>query len=130
MTRTFLAGLVLVVVLASCRRDDLPYSLDDLPDGDPGRGAVLFAEVIDGAPACSSCHAVEGRESSGPSLEKFGSMAGERVDGQSAEEYAFDSILRPAKHVVRGYSNVMYSDYGDRLSQQDTADLIAYLLSL
>lgn len=123
-------AMALVSLLAACRKDDLPYALNDLPDGDAARGAILFAQSIDGAPACSACHSIDGKASSGPTLENFGTVAGTRVGGQSAETYAFNSILRPAKHLVRGYSNVMYRDYADRLSQQDTADLIAYILSL
>jgi cytochrome c553 len=120
--------MLLVVLLVACSPNKLSFSLNDLPPGDAGRGATLFTQSIYSAPACSSCHATDGSRSVGPSLKGFGAEAGERVKGQSAAEYAFDSILRPSKHVVRGYSNVMYSTYGEKLPQQDIADLIAYLL--
>jgi hypothetical protein len=48
----------------------------------------------------------------------------------SAEEYAQTSILQPAAYLVSGFSNTMYNQYGQHLSQQDIADLIAYLLTL
>ncbi len=120
--------VALVVLLAACSPKKLPFSLNDLPPGDAGRGALLFTQSINSAPACSSCHTTDGTRSVGPSLKGFGEEAGDRVKNQSAAEYAFDSILRPSRHVVRGYSNVMYSQYGDKLSQQNIADLIAYLL--
>jgi cytochrome c553 len=120
---------VLTIALAGCRPDDPDYSVDDLPPGDAARGETLFSQSIDGAPACANCHAVDGSGGSGPSLDGFGAVAAERNDGQSAQEYAFTSIMRPAKYLVRGYSNVMYSDYADKLNQQDTADLIAYMLA-
>jgi mono/diheme cytochrome c family protein len=122
--------LALLGLLAACRPADLPYSADDLPAGEPARGATLFTTSLDGAPPCSACHALSGSGGSGPSLEGYGARAGDRVDGQSALEYSFYSLLRPAKHLVRGYSNTMYADYVDRLSQQDVADLIAYLHTL
>ena len=124
-----LAALV-AVALGGCAPKDLPYALDDLPAGDAGRGAALFTQTIGGTPACSACHSADGSSSSGPPLDGYGQAAGTRVKGQSAEEYSFYSILRPARHLVRGYSNVMYSQYADKLSQQDVADLIAYMLGL
>lgn len=130
MRNTILAALLLIALVTACRRDELSYGVADLPDGDAARGATLFAQSVDGAAACSACHATSGRGGSGPSLEGFGATAGQRVDNQSADTYAFNSILRPAKHLVRGYSNVMPGNYADKLSQQDVADLIAYLLSL
>ncbi|MGQ9849340.1 MAG: c-type cytochrome [Aggregatilineaceae bacterium] len=124
-------GIVSVaLLLAACAPEDLPYALEDLPMGDPTRGAVLFTQSLGGAPACANCHALDGGASSGPSLGGFGAVAAARVKGQSAAAYTFYSILRPAKHVVRGYSNVMPADYAGKLSAQDVADLIAYLLTL
>ncbi len=52
------------------------------------------------------------------------------MDDQSAEEYTFYSILRPSKYLVQGFSNVMPSNYEEKLSQQETADLITYMLTL
>ncbi|MCL4239384.1 MAG: c-type cytochrome [Anaerolineae bacterium] len=121
---------VVIAALWGCAPEDLPYSLGDLPAGDAGRGAALFTQSINGSPACSACHSTDGSSSSGPPLDGYGQAAGTRVKGQSAALYSFYSILRPAKHLVRGYSNVMYSQYADKLSQQDVADLIAYMLGL
>ena len=56
--------------------------------------------------------------------------AGQRVPGLSAEEYIRQSILEPSAYLVSGYRNIMYPLYKDKLSQQDLADLIAYLETL
>lgn len=124
-------GVVSVALfLAACAPEDPPYQLDDLLAGDAQRGATLFEQSVGGAPACISCHTLDGGASAGPSLDGYGTVAATRVKGQSAAAYTFYSILRPAKHIVRGYSNVMPADYAGKLSAQDVADLIAYLLSL
>ena len=122
--------VLLVLGVIACQPEDLGFDVNDLPDGDATRGAQIFTESINGTPACASCHAISGSEKSGPSLDDFGAVAAERVNDQDAETYTFYSILRPAKHIVRSYSNVMPSDYADKLSRQDIADLIAYLMSL
>lgn len=124
--------VLLLALFASiaCQPEDLGFGLDDLPPGDAARGAQIYTESINGAPACSACHAIDEGAKSGPSLGGYGAAAADRVSGQDAATYTFYSIVRPAKHVVRGYSNVMVSDYAEKLSRQDIADLIAYLVNL
>jgi mono/diheme cytochrome c family protein len=122
--------VLLMLGVLACQPEDLGFDVNDLPDGDAARGAQIFRESINGAPACATCHAVGGSAKSGPSLDNFGAVAADRVDDQDAETYTFYSILRPAKHIVSSYSNMMPSDYADKLSRQDIADLIAYLMSL
>jgi mono/diheme cytochrome c family protein/uncharacterized membrane protein len=119
-----------VLVLAACSSKGIGYQYSDLPTGDAVRGAELFSQSVDGAPACSSCHTLTGGQSVGPSLQDFAQVAGSRVKGQSAEVYTFYSILSPSKHLVQGFSNVMPSNYETKLSRQQTADLITYLLTL
>jgi mono/diheme cytochrome c family protein len=113
-----------MAVLIACSPNDLGFSYRDLPPGDPARGAAQFADT------CAHCHALDSSKSVGPSLAGYGAQAGERVRNQSAEEYTFFSILRPTQHTVQGYSNVMPKDFAEKLSKQQIADLIAYLLTL
>lgn len=47
----------------------------------------------------------------------------------SAEAYSVASILQPGDVVTPGYSNIMPSNYGQHLSDQELADLVAYVLS-
>jgi mono/diheme cytochrome c family protein len=101
-----------------------------LPAGDAARGAVWYTQSVNGAPACSVCHSLDGSALSGPTLQGYGAVASSRVAGESAEEYTYLSIVRPAQYLVPGYSNAMYAGYGRQLDPQQTADLIAYLLSL
>ncbi len=49
----------------------------------------------------------------------------------SAEQYLFESVVMPNASVVEGFQpNLMPQNYADRLSAQDAADLLAYMLSL
>lgn len=105
-------------------------TFDDLPQGSVERGAEWFAQSVNGAPSCVSCHSLDGVVLVGPSLQGYGRVAGERVEGLSAEDYTYSSIVRPAEHLVSGFGNVMYNQYERKLSAQQIADIIAYLLSL
>ena len=108
-----------------------------LPPGDAGRGKALS----EGALGCSSCHVLTAvgpkwpAEGGEPGI---GLRAEGRIDASgytgaatSAEQYLFESIVLPNAHVVEGFQpNLMPQNYADRLSAQDAADLIAYMLSL
>jgi cytochrome c2 len=117
-----LAGLV------ACSPDKPDFTFSDLPAGDADSGSKLFEQGVNDAPSCASCH--QGQGGIGPALAGIGEVAATRVDGESAEEYLFYSITRPAKYLVQGYSNVMYSDYASVYEPADIADLIAYLRDL
>ncbi|MBN1563436.1 MAG: cytochrome c [Anaerolineae bacterium] len=120
----FVVLLIAAALLSACSDDPLGYSYKDLPTGDAARGATVFTA------RCASCHALDEGRGPGPSLAGYGATAGSRVKNQSAADYTFNSILRPSKHLVQGFSNVMPSDYDEKLSRQEIADLIAYLLAL
>ncbi len=121
---------MMLMLAAACSSEEPKISLSDLPEGNAENGQVLFRTEIDDAPACSSCHRIDSSKNQGPGLGGFGDRAGRAVDDQSAKEYAYYSILRPSKHLVSGFSNLMYRDYEEKLSDQELADLIAYILSL
>ncbi len=124
----FLMLLATLLLVAACNSQ--PMDVSELPVGDPERGAVLYTESINGAPTCSSCHALTDERMTGPGLAGYGEIAGTRVEGQSAEEYTYEAIMQPSAHLVEGYGNLMYAEYRSRLSAQQVADLIAYLLIL
>lgn len=100
-----------------------------LPDGDRERGATLFSQSINGAPACSECHTVNGTPLVGPSLQDYGEMAAARHSELEALAYTYRSIVNPGEIVVDGFTNSMYSQYEQRLTSQQIADLVAYLLA-
>ena len=128
--RRRIALLITLLVLAACAPPESRHTFDNLPVGDSASGEKLFAQNNGEAPACTTCHTINGRSSIGPSLQGFGERAGTRVEEQSAGEYAFDSIIRPARSLVQGYSNLMYAEYDQQLEAADIADLIAYILTL
>lgn len=123
--RQLIIGLIFLLLLAGCETNpssEIAYS--DLPEnGDSANGEVLFTEQ-----ACIACH-VEGATGA-PTLADFAERAGTSVDGQSAREYTFYSITEPAQHIVEGYGNAMPNNYDSRMTSQEIADLIAYLLDL
>lgn len=132
MHRYLLLGLLLLSLLAGCRKEDPSIRFEDLnlEAANPQHGESLFSQTLEDAPACSTCHRLDGNQSAGPALNGYAERAATRVEGQSAAEYSYESILRPSRHVVSGFSNVMYAKYEAVLNASDLADLIAYLLTL
>ncbi len=128
MKRLLLAASLLL--LAACSSSP-ETSFADLPPGDAANGAVLFTDGANGAPACATCHTVDGSALTGPSLQNFAAIAPVTEAGSaSLAEYAYTSITHPSAYVVSGYGNIMYNQYERRLSPQQIADLIAYLQTL
>lgn len=123
--------LIALLILAACSTPETRNTFEALPAGDAGSGEKLFAQANGDAPTCTTCHSVDGSPGgTGPDLQGFGERAATRVADQSAAAYAFTSIVRPAKYLVRGYSNLMYTDYDQQLDAADIADLVAYILTL
>ena len=125
-----LLPIILLAALAACAPAAPALTWEDLPPGVAARGAVLFTQSINGAPPCAGCHPTGEARGQGPGLGSYRQVAGSRVAGESAEVYTLYSIIQPSRHVVRGFSNIMYNTYQERLGPQDIADLIAYLLTL
>ena len=121
------------LLLAACSVEPPRIAFEglDFDRADAGSGEKLYNQSNNEAPACAACHSVSGASSSiGNSLAGLAAVAADRVEGQSAQEYLYWSILRPGRHLVAGYSNLMYADYEHSLEAADLADLIAYLLTL
>lgn len=125
-----LIGITIVMLsLVGCATQSLSYT--DLPIGNAEHGATLFAQQVNGAPSCSSCHVVAGNDGLvAPSLAGVASVAANRQEGYTAEAYLLNSIINPSDYLVSGYTNLMYTEYRSKLSTQDLADLVAYLLRL
>lgn len=98
-------------------------------------GEELFNRTLQvaQAPTCLTCHAVEAGVESvvGPSLYGIASVAGERVPGQSAEEYLREATINPDVHILDGYqAGIMPSTYSTALTPEQIDSLVAYMLTL
>jgi mono/diheme cytochrome c family protein len=100
------------------------------------RGKALFLGDKTG---CKACHAIDTEPTAkglvGPNLTKIGTEAATMVAGQSARDYIHDSIVNPSAFIAPNCpsgpcADVMPKDFGQKLSQQELDDLVAYLLSL
>lgn len=124
------------LMLAACAGDQGGDQKADLPDpetvGDPVEGHKIFNEGHNDAPACSTCHTVDGSPSPvGPSLEHIASRAGSQVEGLAAVDYLHQSIVDPGAYIANDKKQtVMYQDFGEQLTDDQINDLIAYLLTL
>jgi cytochrome c len=99
-------------------------------EGSADRGGTLFRTAQGAVPACSTCHSTGQEKIVGPGLGGISTEAGKRVRGQSATDYIRTSIVNPGAFLVPGFQNIMPPVYAQRLSDQDIADLIAYLMTL
>jgi mono/diheme cytochrome c family protein len=108
-----------------------------LPEGDAARGQQL----AEGGLGCSGCHvladvgpgwmAAGGQPGIGTRAETR--VAQDDYTGQAtdAQQYLVESVVRTNAFVVEGFQpNIMPQNYGERLTAQDLADLIAYMSSL
>lgn len=88
------------------------------PKGDAGAGKTVFASQ-----GCGSCHAFSAAGATGavgPSLD-------EALKGKD-EEFVRESIVAPGKEIAKGYPpNVMPTDFGQKLSDKELDDLVAFL---
>lgn len=114
----------------------------ELPAGDAARGAELFAQKVKAGNGlnlpCKACHSLNaGEVLVGPSMAGIATTAGTRVAGQDALLYIRTSIQDPnaflvpddPKYIVSGKS-AMPANLGNTMTDQDLADVIAYLLTL
>lgn len=129
--------ILIIVALSGCTLDLRQFvSLPQTPTnvllvGDALHGETIFKNGTGEAPPCTSCHTLGNSAFSlGPKLVGIGQHAGERIPGMSADDYLHQSIVEPAAYVVSGYRDIMYPQFGEKLSEQDIADLIAYLETL
>jgi mono/diheme cytochrome c family protein len=104
----------------------------ELPEGDASRG-----QAVASARGCVACHISTPAGpawNAGATQPGIGTRAETRFsqpdytgNAQNAYQYLFEAIVLPGDYIVEGYTDIMPHDYGDLLSAQDLADLIAYL---
>lgn len=119
---------------------DWPEVVDDfvvsVEPGDAENGAALYQSY-----GCNACHGnidEAGSNQIGPWLGEIAEVGGTRVEGQTAVQYVYESILYPNNHIAPDCAqgpcvnpSAMRSDYAFAIAgntPQDMADLLAYLV--
>lgn len=120
---------------------DWPDTVNDLSaevTGDPVNGEQLYNVTY----GCSACHgdpAVEGSNAVGPwagDVPNLGGGARAGKEDYTAADYLYESILLPSDYIspecpngpCSGPPSAMPANFGQRMSFQDMADVMAYLL--
>jgi len=100
---------------------------ESLPAGNVSGGEQVFT----GKGGCSACHSLDPDERIvGPSLSGVASRAATLTPDYSAEMYIYESIVNPNAYVVEGFQGgIMPTNFEQRLSEQQLADLVAFLLT-
>jgi mono/diheme cytochrome c family protein len=92
------------------------------PQGDPEAGEEVFTTVA--SPACATCHTLQAAgatQTLGPNLDEA------LADKDAA--FIRESIVEPDAEVTSGFAdNLMPEDYGDKLTEQQLKDLVAFLV--
>jgi cytochrome c oxidase subunit 2 len=83
---------------------------------------------------CQSCHSVDGTPGVGPTWQGLFGQSVELMDGSTVvidDAYLYTAITSPNAQVVKGSTpNVMPQTYKDSISDDQIADIIAYIKSL
>jgi len=88
--------------------------------GDPEAGKAVFN---DASPACGTCHVFEAAGSEGTT----GPNLDETLQGEDAASI-LESIVNPDAEITEGFdAGVMPKTYGEDLSEEQLADLVAFL---
>jgi mono/diheme cytochrome c family protein len=121
-------------VFAAKAPPEWPRERGDLPPGDAAAGARLFTTL-----ACSSCHGrpeTVGSATLGPELGRIAEEGATRAEGRSAADYVYESLLDPDAFIAPSCAGgkpcqkpSSMPHYGEQMSLQDMADMIAYLTS-
>ena len=86
------------------------------------------AEAALGKYGCIACHRA-GNAELAPSWVGLSERAATERPPLPADAYIYESIVDPAAYLVEGYNDVMPHDFATRMSQQELADVLAYLLT-
>ncbi len=100
---------------------------------DPMNGAMLFGTFQDAANySCSNCHLSDSeKENLGPGLLNIKDRALTRVDGMTAAEYIYQSIVDSKAYTVEGFDpELMPQNWAEIYSELEIFDIVAYLMTL
>ena len=133
-TLFFILVLALSLVLVACGGDDGDAS-EPAGEASASRGEELYKQTVIGAasaPGCITCHSLDADVVLvGPPHAGVATRAETAVADMSTAEFLEQSIVEPDAVITEGFSpGVMYQNYGSDLSDQEVADLVAFLETL
>jgi hypothetical protein len=91
--------------------------------GKPENAEVALTKYV-----CIACH-IAGSTTIAPEWVGLAETAATRRPPMPADAYIYESIVFPGEFVVAGYNDVMPHDFGSRMTDQELADVLAYLLT-
>lgn len=98
--------------------------------------AILNANLANGETialtfGCVGCHALDPNQTmTGPTWHNMGDTAVTRIPGQSPAAYLYESIVQTDAYIVPDYpANIMPANFGETMSPEQVADMVAYLLA-
>jgi len=108
-----------------------------IPPGETSNDPVVRGQQVYLTVGCTGCHTLGTLSSGvvGPALTHIGTEAGSMKPGMSAEDYIRESIVNPNAFLAPTCpsgpcpANVMPQDWGDKLSEEQLNDLVAFLLA-
>ncbi len=92
-------------------------------------GNPANAEPVFQIYGCVACHRVGAANGIAPSWEGIAERAASRRPPMPADAYLYESIIHPDAYLVEGFPNSMVPNLDSRMSDQELADVIAYLLT-
>ncbi len=118
--------------------NDVAAIMEQFPSvtGDPNRGQALYNNSA--LPArgtvlgCTGCHTggLQAPDLAGTWTRVLNERLPALPEYASGEEYLVNSIVRPNDYIVPTYTaGLMPNNFGERLSLQDLADIVVYLMS-
>ncbi len=118
------------VLLASLSEEEIYAGLPEDIVAALATADTARAEQVALAYGCVGCHSLDPNQMmSGPTWYHMGDTAAGRVPGESPAFYIHHSIVAPNDYLVPGYQGgIMPADFGQRMSTQELADIVAYLL--
>jgi cytochrome c oxidase subunit II len=122
VVRALMGALCLMLLLSACA------------GGDDNAAKVEAGEEIYNTGGevkvpCATCHTLDGSTLVGPTFQGMGERAGSRIEGVSAEDYIRQSIQHPSQFIVPGFSDAMPKTFGEKLSEEDIDNLVAFLMT-
>ncbi len=124
LTGCKLVLLLLALLLVACGETAVP-TVTATVSAEIKLGQQVFTDN------CAICHATTpDTVVRGPSLDGIATRANDRVPGQDARAYIFNSIMRPADYIVPDYDNIMPTTLSKTLTGEELDAVVAYLLTM